>query len=241
MDGAAGLLTDVLAIPGLAGLPGLVHGFSTLALGSMRRSESEVVTPERRRFAGRLGLDPDRLTIAGAVHGTAIARVDEGRLTIPEVDGLATDRPGLPLLVTFADCYPVIVYDPARRAVVLAHAGWRGTAARIAAAAVEALVGGYGSRPVDLVAGIGPGICGRCYEVGEEVALRFDAAVQRPGLADGKFLLDLAEENRRQLVAAGLEPENVHVSGVCTRETPELPSHRRAPDGTRFAGIVAIR
>ncbi len=119
------------------------------------------------------------------------------------------------------------------------HAGWRGTAAAVAVRAVETLVREYGSRPADLVAGIGPGICGCCYEVGEEVAERFDAAHLRPSAA-GRRLLDLAAANRAQLEQAGVPAERVHVHGACTRESPALPSHRRSPDGQRFACLAAI-
>lgn len=241
MDGAAGLLTEVITIPELAGEPGLVHGFSTLALGSMRRSEAELLTPARRRFAERLGLDPERMTVAGAVHGPKVARVDGPRGAVEGVDALITDQASLPLLATFADCYPVVLYDPGRRVAALVHAGWRGTAAGIAQEAVAALGREYGSRPEDLRAGIGPGICGRCYEVGDDVAAQFEAAVVRPGERAGKVLLDLAAANRRQLEAAGVRPEHIHASGICTRETPALPSHRREPDGTRFAALVALR
>lgn len=239
MDGAARLLTAILTIPGLDAA-GLIHGFSTLALGSMQRSEPPSVTPERAEFAARLGLEPQHLTSAGAVHGTRVARVDAPALSVEGADGLATDRPRLPLLATFADCLPIVVYDPARRAVVLAHAGWRGTAGGIAGAAVAALRAEYESRPEDLVAGVGPGICGRCYEVGEEVAERFDPAVVGPSGRPGGFLLDLPDANRRQLLAAGVPAPRIHLCGICTLESPELPSHRRHPDGARFAGLVAI-
>jgi copper oxidase (laccase) domain-containing protein len=96
----------------------------------------------------------------------------------------------------------------------------------------------YGSMPADIRAGIGPGICGRCYEVGGEVASQFDAEFVSPSGGD-RFLLDLAAANRAQLEAAGVA--NVHVIGVCTKESDFLPSHRRAPDGTRFGAIVALR
>jgi hypothetical protein len=241
VDSASGLLTDVLTIPGLAGHPGLVHGFSTMELGSMRRSEAELLTPARREFARRLGLDAERLSVAGAVHGVAVARVDEPRGAVEGVDALLTDRPLTPLFATYADCYPVILFDPVRRAVALVHAGWRGTAGGVTAATVAAMEREYGSRPADIVAGIGPGICGHCYEVGDDVAAQFEPAVTRPGPRAGKVLLDLAEANRRQLVDAGVPPEHVHLCGLCTKETPDLPSHRREPDGTRFAGLVAIR
>ncbi len=240
MDGAAGLLSPVLTIPGLAASPGLVHGFSTRELGSMRRGESELLTPSRLEFARRLGLDGRRLTVAGAVHGTAVARIDEPRGAVEGVDGLVTQAPATPLFATFADCYPVVLHDPAQGAVALVHAGWRGTAGGVVRAAVDALSREYRSRPADLVAGIGPGICGACYEVGEDVAAVFEASVVKPGARAGKALLDLAEANRRQLIEAGLRPERIHVAGICTKETPELPSHRRQPDGTRFAAIVAL-
>jgi len=233
----------VLTVPALAAEPGLVHGFSTLALGSMRgpAPDGSPLTPARRAFAAMLGLDAGRLTAAAAVHGADVARVDGPAGVVPGRDALVTDRPGLPLLATFADCYPVLLFDPARRALALAHAGWRGTAAGVARAAVEALRREYGCRPADLVAGVGPGICGGCYEVGEEVASRFGGGCVRPAGAAGRHLLDLAEANRAQLEAAGVPGRSIHLHGACTRESPDLPSHRRSPDGSRFACLAAIR
>ncbi|HEY8641351.1 MAG TPA: polyphenol oxidase family protein [Candidatus Dormibacteraeota bacterium] len=235
MAGTTGLLT----IPALAAEPGLAHAFSTTALGSMRRTEAELLTPARRAFAARLGLDGDLLTVAGAVHGVEVSRVDAAQGAVEGVDGLVTDRPGLALLATYADCYPLLVYDPRQHAVGLAHAGWRGTAAGMAGALVAALVREYGSRPSDLVAGIGPGICGRCYQVGGEVAARFNG-FSRPD-PEGRFRLDLAAANRAQLEAAGIPVGRVHVLGTCTFESADLPSHRRRPDGARFACLVALR
>jgi hypothetical protein len=234
--------TELLRIPALYAEPGLVHGFSTLSMGSMRLPApgADPLTPARLAFAAALGLDGARLTVAGAVHGVEVARVDEPLGAVRGHDAVITDRPGLPLLATFADCYPVLLFDPTRRCLALAHAGWRGTAAGMAGRAVEALAREYGSRPADLVAGVGPGVCGRCYEVGEEVAERFDPAFISPSAA-GRHLLDLAAANRAQLEAAGVRPERVHVHGACTRESDVLPSHRREPDGNRFACIVAIR
>ena len=240
MDGAACVLKGVLTIPGLDRDPGLIHGFSTKELGSMRRSDTQLLTPARREFARRLGLDPERLSVAGAVHGAAVARVDAPCGAVEGVDALLTNRPRTPLLATFADCYPIVLYDPVQRAVALVHAGWRGTAAGITPAAVSAMRREYGTRPGDLKVGLGPGICGECYEVGDDVAAQFDAAVVRPGPRAGAALLDLAEANRRQLVEAGVRVERIFSASRCTKESPDLPSHRREPDGTRFAGIVAL-
>ncbi|MBO0686854.1 MAG: laccase domain-containing protein, partial [Candidatus Dormibacteraeota bacterium] len=167
-------------------------------------------------------------------------RVDAAAGVVPGVDVLVTDRPGLPLLVTCADCYPVIVFDTSRRALALAHAGWRGTATGVAGQAVRALVSEYGSRPEQMVAGLGPGICGRCYEVSAEVAERFDARFLKPAVRPDRFWLDLAAANQAQLESAGIAPERVHCHGACTKETPDLASHRRSPDGSRFACIAAI-
>jgi YfiH family protein len=172
------------------------------------------------------------------VHGARVARVERAGVTVTGVDGMVSDRPGLPLLASFADCYPVIVYDPRRPAVGLAHAGWRGTAAGIAGELVETLEREFGSRPADLVAGIGPGICGDCYQVGPEVAEQFNGFA-RPD-AEGRFRLDLLAANRAQLEAAGVPASSIHAHGACTFESPDLPSHRRRPDGARFYCLVAL-
>jgi copper oxidase (laccase) domain-containing protein len=96
----------------------------------------------------------------------------------------------------------------------------------------------FGSNPTNIRAGIGPGICGRCYEVGVEVASRFDQRFATGGTGD-RFMLDLAAANRAQLEEAGVG--EVNVLGLCTKESSFLPSHRRNPDGTRFGAIVALR
>jgi YfiH family protein len=233
-------VSALLTIPELQGRA-LVHAFSTSDLGSMgltNAPDPAAVHSARRRFAESLGLDPDTLTVAGAVHGADVARIVEPQAIVNGVDALITDRPGIALFATYADCYPIVIWDPVHKAAGLAHAGWRGTEARMAQAVVEVMQDAFDSQPDDLMAGIGPGICGRCYEVGEEVASRFDPRFSTKK-ADGKFLLDLAAANRAQLQEAGVD--EVFDIGLCTKETAYLPSHRRQPDGTRFGAIVAIR
>ncbi len=232
---------DVLRIPALESETGLLHGFSTSVLGSVgliHAPDPIPVLESRRAFARALGLDSEQLTTVGAVHGNRIARVDEPQDVVQGVDGLVTDRQGVSLFATYADCYPIALWDPKKKVVALVHAGWRGTQARVAEAAVKAMRDEYGSEPAGIVAGIGPGICGLCYEVGGEVASQFDGRFVKPGRED-RFLVDLAAANASQLEAAGVEA--VHVMGVCTKETVFLPSHRRNPDGTRFGAIVALR
>ena len=232
---------QVLKIPGLESESGLVHGFSTIALGSVGLTHAPDPAPvlaSRRAFARALGIDSEPLTTAGAVHGSTVARVDEPPEVVQGVDGLVTDRRGVALFATFADCYPIVLWDSKTKSAGLVHAGWRGTVAGVAKAAVKAMHDEYGSSPEDIQAGIGPGICGRCYEVGPEVAGRFDPGFVTKGAGD-RFLLDLAAANQSQLEEAGVA--HVHVLGICTKETDFLPSHRRTPDGTRFGAIVSIK
>jgi hypothetical protein len=227
-----------LHVPELADEPGLVHGFSTLALGSVGLKHAPDPAPvlaARRNFAGVLGLDGADLTTIGSVHGAAVARVDEPVDSVDDVDALVTDQRHVTLFATYADCYPIVLWDPEKRVAGLVHAGWRGTRAGVARAAVTFMRDDYGCSHVR--AGIGPGICGRCYEVGEEVASQFEARFVTP--SGDRFLLDLAAANHAQLEAAGAR--QVYEIGICTKEHYLFPSHRRSPDGKRFGAIVAIR
>jgi len=137
--------------------------------------------------------------------------------------------PRLLLGVETADCLPILIVDPRRRAVAAAHAGWRGTASGVAARAVEALVAA-GSHPEDLLAALGPSIGPCCYEVGEELRAAFGptgAALFRPG-PRGRPHLDLRAANLGQLVAAGLRPHHIHEVGDCTACRADLYySYRR--------------
>ena len=228
-----------LHVPELADEPGLVHGFSTMAVGSVGLKHAPDPVPvlaSRRTFAGVLGLDGVELTTIGSVHGAAVARVDKPGGSVDDVDALITNRPGVALFATYADCYPIVLWDPEKKAVGLVHAGWRGTKAGVARAAATFMQGEFGCTRIR--AGIGPGICGRCYEVGEEVAAQFDKRFAAPG-ADGRFLLDLAAANLAQLEEAGVR--SVYDIGICTKEHYLFPSHRRHPDGKRFGAIVALR
>ena len=231
------------ALHTLAGQPRLAHGFSTVAMGSMGLGPALDPLPvleSRRRFAAELGLDPASITPVGAVHGADLARVDVARQLVAEVDGLVTDTPGIALFATFADCYPLLAYDPVNQAVGLAHAGWRGTASGIAEKLVATMEANFDSDPGALLIGIGPGICGSCYEVGSEFADRFPDAVLawREGR---RLVLDLAEANRLQFLAAGVRADHIEVEGSCTLESENFFSHRGQPDGTRFAALVALR
>jgi len=197
---------------------------------------------------------------------------DAAREQPRKADGQMTDVPGLLIAIQVADCIPVLVADRRRRVVAAFHAGWRGTAKRIVEAGVGRMRLAYGSRPQDLVAAIGPGIGACCYAVGEEVLSEFESQfsygcelfrevydsdvvrkrypmlflTQRaPGHSSvGPSLhVDLIEANRRQLLAAGLEPASIQVVGGCTQCHPDLFYSHRASHGHagRMMGAIGIR
>jgi len=152
-----------------------------------------------------------------------------------EGDALLENTPGSVVAVKTADCVPILLVDERSRAVAAVHAGWRGTAARIAAKAVEAMGSRFGTRPADLHAAVGPGIGKCCYEVGPEVTAQFGG--------QGRGRLDLAAENRKQLEEVGVTPEHIYASNLCTMCRPEeFHSFRRDREAAgRLHSFVGIR
>ena len=191
------------------------------------------------------------------VHGKAVAMVRPGsawRLPWPEADVLVSRDPATAVAVRAADCVPLLVGDPVTGAVAAVHAGWRGTAAGAAVAAVEALAREHGARPSDLTIAIGPCIGSCCYEVGTELVDAFAAAGHERYLIDRWFLapapprgsrerprlrLDLAAANRDQLILAGVEEARIHMSGLCTAMHPAVLTSFRA-EGAQAGRLAAV-
>jgi hypothetical protein len=216
----------VATVPALDEIPELVHGFEQ-RLGPHGWETREGA---RRRVASALA-GAGRLLLLRQVHGTTVQQAPwDGQ---PDGDAATADEPGLLLGIETADCLPVLLVDPERRAVAAAHAGWRGTAAGVARTAVEALVAG-GSRLGDLLAALGPGIGPCCYEVGGELADQFGAegaGFFRPG-PYGRPHLDLRAANAAQLERAGLAPGRIHQIADCTFCRADLyHSYRREGAG----------
>lgn len=204
-----------------------------LNLGYTREDDAEIVRRNRALVAAALGCA--RLTTVRQVHG---AHVVVAAAPAEEADGILTAEPGLALGIMTADCVPVLLVDTRLRVVGAIHAGWRGTAAGIAAEAVEAMRREFGSRAQEVVAAVGPSIGPCCYAVGEEVRGRFAADL----FAGSR--LDLWEANRRQLVGAGVE--DVTVVGECSAcarlgGRRKYFSHRAEGGVTgRAMGVVAV-
>lgn len=169
------------------------------------------------------------------VHGREVAwhpALRPGLLLLDGLDGHATDAPGVLLAVTVADCIPVYLVDPVARAIALLHAGWRGTAAGVLSAGIEALSLAAGSSVGNVVMHVGPGICGRCYEVGSEVPVALDIPLDGPG----PFRVDLRESLIRQAARMGIG--EVSRSQFCSAEEPgRFFSHRAS--GGRAGRMVA--
>ncbi len=215
----------------------LVHGFSTRAAGDFAR-------PEPTDAAARFGAPEAELVTLRQTHSALVFDIWDvvragGSL---EGDGLHSDRSATIIGVRTADCLPLLLLDRARRRVAAVHAGWRGSAARIAAHAVAALEEA-GSPPESLEAVIGPCIGAARYEVGPEVAERFEhsAVVEREDWL--KPHLDLATANRLQLQAAGVPGDSIHGGGMCTYdEADRFHSHRRdQAQAGRMLAAIGIR
>jgi YfiH family protein len=220
-------------VPALAAVPGLVHGFERRRGGADLESRDAT----RARVAAALA-DRGTLLLLKQVHGATVAVAPfEGT---PEADASLAPQPGWLLGIETADCLPVLLVDAERRMVAAAHAGWRGVAAGVMAAAVEALVA-RGARPAELLAALGPAIGVCCYEVGDELRDAFGpegAAFFRPSPC-GRPHLDVRAAAAAQLERAGLRPERIHHLAHCTSCRSDLYySYRR--DGAGAGRMISF-
>lgn len=236
------------------------HGFSTrlggvseghlasMNLSSTRGDDPEHVEENFRRMAAAIGFEPESLVLSLQTHTTNVRLVteeDRGKgFTVPRnydnVDGLITNVPGLTLATFYADCVPLFFVDPVRRAIGLSHSGWKGTVHRMGQVTLQKMAEAFGTDPKDVQAAIGPSICQDCYEVSEDVALEFEREFR--GHADerlmyrkenGKYQLNLWRANEIVLTEAGILPEHLAVTNICTCCNPELLFSHRASQGKR--------
>lgn len=187
---------------------------------------------------------------ANQVHGREVVLVDRMRATRPDADALVTISPELAVAVRAADCVPLLMADSRTGAVAAVHAGWRGTAAKVAVAAITAMQRDFGTRADDLIVAIGPSIGSCCYEVGSELVDAFAAAGHERHLIDrwfslpwGRLHLDVAGANRDQLVLAGVPEERIHLAGLCTAMNLDVVTSFRAEkeQAGRIAGAIRAR
>lgn len=200
---------------GLDALPWLIHGFGT------RRSAIPSLF--------------ENLATLKQVHSDSCISADGRGGVLGQGDALLEDAPGAVIAVKTADCVPILLVDERNRAVAAVHAGWRGSVARIALRAVQAMSRRFATNPRDLHAAIGPAIGVCCYEVGPEVAAQFGI--------EGRAHIDLAAANRAQLLESGVTADRIYTSNLCTMCRPEeFHSFRRDREAAgrlySFAGIT---
>ncbi len=246
-----------------------LNGRQVLNLSFMEWDTRENVAENRRLLQAALGAEDFTLAPLKQIHSDVIHLFSAPPAYARKGDAYATNCSGLLLAVQTADCVPILLVDPKKHAVAAIHAGWKGTLARIAEKAVGRLRLEFGSKPADLLAALGPSIGPCCYEVGAEFVTKFTAqfadaseyfdeprtgdepnplqwlSMMPPGHQPPprNVHLDLPKANRAQLLAAGLRPQNIFVSGLCTAcRTDLFFSHRRegACSG-RLLSVIGIR
>lgn len=252
---------DIFRFALLDDVPELVHGifgrqggvspapYDTLNVGADVADDPANVRQNVEIACAALGTAPAELVTVRQVHSNRVMRVGKAQRgqKVGELDGLITDEPGVPLILRFADCVPILAYDPRRGVLGAAHAGWRGTVAGMARALVLAMMREFGSRPEDIRAGIGPSIGPCCYEVGEDVmraAYQAWGAVEAEPLfrpVNGRLHFDLWQANYRQLAELGVG--QIEVAGICTAcHSYRFFSHRASGGLTgRFPMIAMLK
>ena len=221
--------------------------FSSLNLSFTRGDEEEAVRENFRRIGSAMGIRCEDMVFTHQTHTTNVRVVTEADKgcgivkprTYSDVDGLVTDIPGICLVTFYADCVPLYFVDPVKKVIGLSHSGWRGTVARMGKCTLEAMRREYGTKAADVYCAIGPSICQDCYEVSEDVAVQFEEAFSGHeseillNKGNGKYQLDLWEANEIVLLEAGVKPEHLAVTDVCTCCNPELLFSHRASHGKR--------
>lgn len=248
--------------PVLSKLSYIKHGFST-RLGGVSTGQFATMNLDRkvvdayddpacvdenfRRIADSIGFDLNTVVLSDQVHKTNIRLVDESDCgkglfkprDYQEIDGLITNKPNITLVTKYADCVPLYFVDTVKKAIGLSHSGWRGTVAKIGKKTVEEMRVAFGSDPKDIIAVIGPSICKECYEIAGNTVDEFIKVFPNEKdkiltLKDnGKFLCDLWAANKYVLLEAGLKPENIHISGVCTSCNSDILHSHRKTNGKR--------
>jgi len=223
--------------------------WATLNLGATVGDEFSRVIENRKRAFSAIGCSYDSVFDVWQVHSAEVVCTDKPKSPQTphlQADVIITDKPGVTLLMRFADCVPIFLYDPKRRVVGLAHAGWQGTVLKTVQAAVKTMQAQYQCHPADILAGIGPSIAKHHYQVGEDVISKVEMAFGKDSNfilshQDGAVQLDLWEANRLILEEAGIR--YIEVAGICTAcQLDDWFSHRGENGKTgRFGGLIHLK
>ncbi len=253
----------------LSSVSGLVHGITNRVagagladgnVGDTAPRDAADAWQMRIAWCTAIGVDPDRIVRTGQVHENAVFVVTEehagmGRRrdtpTPGTADAMITQAINVPIMTLAADCLPLLMVDPVHRAVAAVHAGWRSTVLDIAGETIRAMTREFDTDPADVLAYLGPSIGVCCNEVGPEVTAAWreqaqdlgevaESAVTRPGV---KEHFDVPQANALLLQRAGVLPEHIEMSGICTKcDTEHWFSHRgQGPNTGRHGGVIMLQ
>ncbi len=255
------------SFPSLDAISFVRHGFSTrlggvsegiyasMNLSFTRGDREEAVLENFHRFCTAIGTDAENVVVSAQEHHTVVlpvTKADCGRGVTRErgytdIDGLMTNETGVVLCTQYADCVPLFFVDPVRHVVATSHSGWKGTVAQIGAVTVKRMGEVYGCDPKDILCGIAPSIGPCCFEVDSPVyeafaALPFADETILHDDQNGKYHIDLWETNRRILLSAGILPEHITVTDLCTKCHPDVFWSHRVTGGERgsLAAFIAL-
>jgi YfiH family protein len=202
--------------------------------------EKEIVDSNRKLFFRELGLNEKMVSYQKQVHEDKISTVNSSG-SCGESDALITTEMNLGLAISSADCPAIFVYDPVQKVIAAVHSGWKGTEKKILRKTIQKLKNDFNSIPANLICYIGPSISQKNYEVGEEVASKFEN--EFVSLNENKFYLNLSGANYKMLVDEGVRKANVQVSGLCSYEYENiLHSYRReGVKSGRALGVIAMK
>ncbi len=215
--------------------------FASLNVSAREGDGNDHVRLNFEMIAAAFGMSVSQFLLVHQVHRDGVWVVDGGTLLSahdppPEYDAVVTDRPGFALCIKTADCVPVFLVDPVRRVIGAVHAGWKGTALQIVGKAVREMIERFGARSADLSAIIGPAIGPCCYEVDTAVYQAMSNHPERDSFfhasrEEGKWMLDLFQANRLQLIRSGVPAPCIRQTDLCTACHPELFFSHRAQGG----------
>jgi polyphenol oxidase len=268
-DGIGQFTFELFEGRGLAALVTTRHGgvsegpYASLNLGGKTGDDPARVRTNRERTAALVGKEAKELAFAKQVHSANVAHIPAGYEggASDDTDALITNGAETPLVILTADCAAIFFFDPVHHAIGIAHAGWRGTVANIAVHTLERMGDAFGSKPQDLIAGIGPCIGPCCYEVGDEVIFAVEARLPnyteeilvdpdmasagsfRASVNEGRRHFDLWRANEVLLMDAGVPEQNIEIARLCTACHTDLFYSHRAEKGVtgRFGGVMMLR
>lgn len=232
--------------------------FSSMNLSFSRGDNPKAVEENFKRFARAICVKPENMVFSKQTHTANVRKViekDKGKgflkpTDYDDVDGLITNVPGICLVTFYADCVPLFFVDPVKKVIGLSHSGWRGTVRKIGLETVKKMQKEYQSRPEDILACVGPSICQDCYEVSKDVIEEFKTAFSKETWGklfyekeNKKYQLNLWKANELVFQEAGILPEHMAVTNICTQcNKKNLYSHR-ATNGKRgsLAAFLALK